>query len=259
MNNDLNTIDFTRTLPPPLRNDPDMLALARVIAAQLQITAGQIGNSVLYARMDQLDEETLDILAYDLHVDWYDYAYPLAVKRRTIQDSVRVHRQLGTKYAVETALGAVFPGSRVEEWFEYGGEPYRFRVVIGVTDTGVSAQRQQAVLERVRFYQNLRSHLEAVSYRMEKAAAVEVAAYPRLGQRLAVYPYLEEKLVARGNVAAGGCAQWTSRLAIHPYLTPELASRGGVFAGGCLQWTGRLAVVPGKRERQEEVKADGGA
>ena len=125
----------------------------------MQGTVRQIGKNIIYARIDELDEQTLDVLAYDLHVDWYDYSYPIEVKRQTIRDSVRVHRRLGTKYAVETALGAVFPGTRVQEWFEYGGEPYMFKVIIGATESGVSADRQAAVLERVRFYKNLRSHL----------------------------------------------------------------------------------------------------
>ena len=121
--NDLYSIDFTRSLPPALKNDPNMLALAQTIAEQLQATARQIKQNIIYARIDELDEQTLDILAYDLHVDWYDYSYPIEVKRRTIKDSVRVHRRLGTKYAVETALGAVFPGTKVQEWFEYEGQP----------------------------------------------------------------------------------------------------------------------------------------
>ena len=129
--NDIYSIDFTRSLPPVLKNDPKMIALARTIAEQLQVTARQIEKNIIYARIDELDEQTLDVLAYDLHVDWYDYSYPIEVKRQTIKDSVKVHRKLGTKYAVETALGAVYPGTKVQEWFEYGGKPYTFRVIIG--------------------------------------------------------------------------------------------------------------------------------
>lgn len=216
MNNDIYSIDFTRSLPPPLRNDPNMYALARAIAEELQATAKQIKKNIIYARIDELDEQTLDILAYDLHVDWYDYSYPLEVKRQTIKDSVKVHRKLGTKYAMETALGAVFPGTRVEEWFEYGGEPYMFKVIIGATETGISADRQAAVLERVRFYKNLRSHLEAISYRIEKEAVVQVAAYHKLGQRLEVYPYLARGISTSGGLFYAGFTQCARKLEIYP-------------------------------------------
>lgn len=159
-NEDFYSADFTNSLPPALKNDPDMMALAQTISAQLQTTAAEVRKNIIYARIDELDEATLDVLAYDLHVDWYDYSYPIEVKRRTIRDSIQVHRRLGTKYAVEKALGAVYPGTKVEEWFEYGGDPYKFRVVIGATEAGITAGRQAAVLDRVRFYKNLRSHLE---------------------------------------------------------------------------------------------------
>ena len=39
--NDIYSIDFTRSLPPVLKNDPKMIALARTIAEQLQVTAGR--------------------------------------------------------------------------------------------------------------------------------------------------------------------------------------------------------------------------
>lgn len=150
-NEDFYSADFTNSLPPALKNDPDMMALSQTISAQLQTTAAEIRKNIIYARIDELDEATLDVLAYDLHVDWYDYSYPIEVKRRTIRDSIQVHRRLGTKYAVEKALGAVYPGTKVEEWFEYGGDPYKFRVVIGATEAGITADRQAAVLDRVRF------------------------------------------------------------------------------------------------------------
>lgn len=216
MNDDLFTIDFTRSLPPALKNDENMLALARAISEQLQITARQIKTNVIYARIDELDEQTLDILAYDLHVDWYDYTYPVEVKRQTIKDSVKIHRKLGTKYAVETALGAVFPGTTVKEWFEYGGDPFMFKVIIGATTAGISADRQAAVLERVRFYKNLRSHLEAISYQIEKRATVQVAAVHSVGTRLEVYPYLARAMESSGGVFYAGFTQYARKLEIYP-------------------------------------------
>ena len=215
-NTDIYSIDFTRSLPPVLKDDPKMIALARTIAEQLQVTARQIEKNIIYARIDELDEQTLDVLAYDLHVDWYDYSYPIEVKRQTIRDSVRVHRRLGTKYAVETALGAVFPGTRVQEWFEYGGDPYKFRVVIGATEAGITAGRQAAVLDRVRFYKNLRSHLEAISYQIEKRTAVKVAAVHAIGQRVEVYPYLARNMESHGGFYCGGYTQYGRKLAVFP-------------------------------------------
>lgn len=72
-NEDFYSADFTNSLPPALKNDHDMMALAQTISAQLQTTAAEVRKNIIYARIDELDEATLDVLAYDLHVDWYDY------------------------------------------------------------------------------------------------------------------------------------------------------------------------------------------
>lgn len=243
-NSDIYSVDFTRSLPPTLKDDPEINALGRAIAEQLQITARKIRQNIIYARIDELDEQTLDILAYDLHVDWYDHSYPIEVKRQTIKDSVKIHRRLGTKYAVETALGAVFPGTRVEEWFEYDGDPYTFRVIINATENGVTAEQQAAVLERVIFYKNLRSHLEAVRFKVEKKTAVHVVGYHSIGTRLEVWPYLAEDIETSGALFVGGSLSLARRLEIRPFLTRNLKAEARSLIGGYTQYAQRLEIRP---------------
>ena len=192
--NDLYSVDFTRSLPPPLKNDPEMNALGRVIAEQLQITARQIPKNIIYARIDELDEQTLDILAYDLHVDWYDYGHPIAAKRAVIKDSVRVHKRLGTLYAVKTALGSVYPESEIEEWFDYGGEHHRFRVVLDVTHSRAPAD-YVSIKKAVHFYKRLSAQMENMIYqcRVDVEILTDSDKYQHLvgytGRRLAgTYP-----------------------------------------------------------------------
>ena len=253
-NSDIYSVDFTRSLPPTLKDDPEINALGRAIAEQLQITARQIRQNIIYARIDELDEQTLDILAYDLHVDWYDHSYPIEVKRQTIKDSVKIHRRLGTKYAVETALGAVFPGTRVEEWFEYNGDPYTFRVIINATENGVTAAQQAAVLERVIFYKNLRSHLEAVRFKVEKKTAVNVVGYHSVGTRLEVWPYLAEDIETSGTLFVGGSLSLARRLEIRPFLTRNLKAEARSLIGGYTQYAQRLEIRP---KLVEEITAEG--
>ena len=47
MNNTIYGIDLTRALPPTLKNDEDMLALARVIGAELQETGRLIRQNIV--------------------------------------------------------------------------------------------------------------------------------------------------------------------------------------------------------------------
>jgi len=129
MNNTVYDVDFTRALPAPLQNDENMLALGRAIAAELQENIKLSRRNIIYPRIDELEESLLDILANDLHIDWYDPDSPPETKREIIKNSVKVHKLMGTKYAVESVVAGYFGSGEVREWYEYGGEPHHFKVV----------------------------------------------------------------------------------------------------------------------------------
>ena len=57
--------------------------LAQVIADELIGLYNDTDLLRIYARIDELDEQLLDILAYDYKIDWWDKGLTLAEKRRT--------------------------------------------------------------------------------------------------------------------------------------------------------------------------------
>lgn len=162
-------------VPPALTRDTSMMALAASDAEALEARLAEIDRVRIISNIDGLDEDLLDILAHDFKVDWWDPEYTLEEKRRTLKDSWRVHKMLGTKAAVETAISAIYPNTKVVEWFEYGGEPYHFRLDINITDDSMDSAKQRRVLERVNFYKSLRSHNDGVTYFVEAAPAVAKA------------------------------------------------------------------------------------
>lgn len=168
-------------LPQSLKNDPRMLALAQAIAEQKRKAAAEIRAARFWTDIDSVPEQMLDVLAYDLKIDWWDESYSVEEKRQTIKDCFKIHKFKGTKYAVETAISAIYPETTVEEWFEYGGDPYTFRLTINATDVEVNTQQHRRVLERVNYYKNLRSHLERVKYTLYPATAQAVCASAFLG------------------------------------------------------------------------------
>lgn len=161
--NNLKDADFYATFPPALKKDEKMVALGRLIADELHQTVEQTKKNIIYANINELSESWLDVLAYDLHVDWYDYDYPIEAKRAIIRDSVRVHQKLGTKAAVEMALGGLHPKSEIEEWFDYGGKPYRFRIVLDTTESRVAADYDE-IIKTVDIYKRLTAHLDGLYY-----------------------------------------------------------------------------------------------
>lgn len=163
MSESIYTSDFSKYLPYPLQQDEKMTALAKAAAEELLKVSGLMDNVLIYSRIDELPEALVDVLAYDMHVDWYDYSYPLAAKRDLLKTSVMVHKKMGTKYSVEKALSALYPESEVEEWYEYGGEPGYFRIVCDVTDSRIVASYSD-IIRAVRLYKRLSAHMEEVAY-----------------------------------------------------------------------------------------------
>lgn len=161
--NDIFGVDFTAFLPEALKHDPKMIALATALAEQMMAAGGLVEDVLIYSRIDELPEELVDILAYDLHVDWYEYSYPLNIKRDILKNSVKVHKKMGTKYAIEKALGGLYPKSEVEEWFDYGGHPHHFRIVCDVTSERIMASYEQ-IVNAVKMYKRLSSRMEEVTY-----------------------------------------------------------------------------------------------
>lgn len=171
------------SLPVSLREDPKMVALAEAVSAALVRSREEIDRVSIYPSIDQLDEALLDILAHDFKVDWWDGDYSPEEKRRTLKSSWQVHKILGTKAAVEIAIRAVYPAAQVKEWFEYGGEPYHFKLNINIANDGADTQKQRRVLNRLEYCKNLRSHLDGITYSAQGAPARAHAGGAFLGSR----------------------------------------------------------------------------
>ncbi len=158
---DLKEADFFSTFPATLRQDEKMYAIGKLISEELHITANEAEKNIIYAKTDSLPETLLDILAYDLHIDWYDYNCPKDIKKELIKSGIKVHQKLGTKCAVQTVLQDIYKTSKIEEWFEYNGRPFYFRPVIGIE---AGQEEVNVFLKYLKLVKNARSWLDAIVY-----------------------------------------------------------------------------------------------
>lgn len=229
--------DYSECLPEALKKDPKMVALANATAATLLDTSGIIDNVLIYSRFDELPEELVDILAYDLHVDWYDYNYPLEAKRDLVKNSVKVHKKMGTKYAIETALGSLFPESEVEEWFQYEGEPGHFHIVLDVTNQRITAD-YAAIIRAVKMYKRLSAHMDELTYQGQVHGVIythgEYFRYKTpLTGRLNAGTYPQRNTKSWDRRCNLYCGNGSSRLHIHGTSSRHKAiQKHGIFTAG---------------------------
>lgn len=124
----LSTLEFIRLLPAFMRDDAAVRGLAAGLDEIIPGLAQSLSRLTTWDRIDELSEDELDDLAWELNILWYDKAAGIDAKREIIKSSDEVYRHLGTKWAVENVINSYFGEGYLKEWFEYNGEPGHFRV-----------------------------------------------------------------------------------------------------------------------------------
>lgn len=116
----------------------------------------------VWCDIGNVDEKYLDYLAADSRALFYHSDLAPDVKRELIIHSPYWYMKLGTLTALEEMVTTVFGEGKVEEWFQYGGEPYHFR--IRVTNANVSSSQNRMFKEMLRGVKRLSTQLEAIDY-----------------------------------------------------------------------------------------------
>ncbi len=223
--------NFLSAFPIALRETPELMALAAASAETLEKRAAETGRARIYPDAASLPEDLLDILAIDFKIDWWDPNYSLEEKQRIFRDSWYVHKHLGTKAAVTTALRAVYPKAVVEEWFDYGGEPYHFKLKIDLSGETSDAARPWRALERVNFYKSLRSHIDAFEFTMNAPpVTLHVGGGAGRGSKIGV-PRKPDTHDFRAEVHTGG-SFWTDAQIGVPLREETHDFQAEVHAGG---------------------------
>lgn len=125
----LQEAEILKLLPAWMRDDGSVKGLAEGTDEVTRALAARIKLMSRWNQIDQLDEQTLDEMAWELNIQWYDSTAPIAVKRAVIRSSDRVYAKLGTPYAVEQIVADYFGTGEVREWYQYGGQPHHFKVL----------------------------------------------------------------------------------------------------------------------------------
>ncbi len=151
-------------LPVTIKTE-EITAVCRALDKQLMEISKRLIENIILPRIDELPENTVDLLAWQFHVDFYEpLGLDLEKKRELVKNAVVQHKEKGTKRAVEQLVKTVFfDDFKVVEWFTYGGRPYYFRIVIenGSVKTN---EEYNLLIQAIDSAKNIRSHLEKIIY-----------------------------------------------------------------------------------------------
>ena len=124
----LSTLEFLRLLPAFMRENLAVIGLSHGVGLIVPELSNSIQRLTTWDHINELTEDELDALAWELNILWYDKGANLDTKRDLVKNSDKVYRRLGTKWAVENVIQSYFGDGYIREWFEYEGEPGYFRV-----------------------------------------------------------------------------------------------------------------------------------
>lgn len=112
---------------------------------------------------NEAPKNILPWLAWAVSADDWSDNWSEQVRRNIIKASIEVHKKKGTIGALKKALEAFnYNNVKVEEWFEYGAEPYLFRVFFDITEPGFDDSFLSEAQKIVENTKNARSHLESI-------------------------------------------------------------------------------------------------
>ena len=130
--------------------DENVKAILKAITPEgLQISE-RIIQTIIYSRIDELPEDVINLLAHQFHVDFYDLAATLDMKRKAVKDSLVWHMHKGTEWAILKALGMIGIEGEFLHWKDTGDEPYSFRIKAKITGDYYRTQGKDKIIASIR-------------------------------------------------------------------------------------------------------------
>ncbi|TKI50664.1 phage tail protein I [Lysinibacillus tabacifolii] len=210
------TSDILKLLPYSLRQDPVLEAIAEAAEIQLKQTYQEAEVVSNLVNIDEMPGELLDLLAFEKHVDFYQANLPIDQKRNLVKSSISLHRKKGTPAAIQQVFNKLALDSKLKEWFQYGGEPYYFKIEVNIKDKSVSQKTLNSLIMMINEYKNIRSHLEKIEVFFTTNGKTQVGACSIFGEDISVFPWQITNIDTKGIYRFGLGQQFFDTTTIFP-------------------------------------------
>ncbi len=175
----LKSSQISQILPEYFSMSPNTQALSYALYCAVDKFIKYCRDISVFSVIDTASDYVLDILAAELDTQYYEETLPIHTKRQLIKNTLNWYMKIGTPAAVEELVRTVFGEGKVEEWFQYGGQPYTFRIITNANPSPEAIKKFEKIIMKVK---NIRSHLDCVSYsrKQETTVYVGIASKPRV-------------------------------------------------------------------------------
>jgi phage tail P2-like protein len=178
---DLSSFRLIDLLPESLKSDKEVVCMAEALTEVFRVIIDKIN---LLDPTKEIDERFIDLIAWEEHVDFYDNTLPVEKKKELIEKAEFLHKHKGTPAAVEELITTIFGEGKVVEWFEYGGQPYRFKVV--TSNPSVTLEKAEQFIRALDSVKRKSARLEKVEVTQTEDMSIYYAGVLHVGDKLEI-------------------------------------------------------------------------
>ena len=201
-----------------------------------------IAEVLIYPAIDMLGSELINTLAIQMHCDFYDDTLPLAVRRNLVKNSIAWHRIKGTPAAVEQMIQTVYQTGVVEEWFDYGGEPFFFKVNLG--DSQITTQKIKNLIKMINVSKNVRSWLEVLRFSKSIDITRYLGCFADVHKKYEIIPGIVQGGDISSSIFIGGHNEIHHSADVRVQHVSGAEAQGNILMGGNLSGYGKVELLP---------------
>ena len=230
-----------KNLPQSLDKE-NVQEVAKVVDDTLLSFDKTIAEVLIYPAIDMLGSELINTLAIQMHCDFYDDTLPLAVRRNLVKNSIAWHRIKGTPAAVEQMIQTVYQTGVVEEWFDYGGEPFFFKVNLG--DSQITTQKIKNLIKMINASKNVRSWLEVLRFSKSIDIIRYLGCFADVHKKYEIIPGIVQGGDISSSIFIGGHNEIHHSADVRVQHVSGAEAQGNILLGGNLSEYGKVELLP---------------
>ncbi len=153
-----------KLLPDILRKDKRLKAFAELEDKNFKEVSAKLPYLFVY-KLENLSDSELEELAWQFDIskiEW-ELATDRKQKEELIKNNILLKAKRGTPWAIKRVLELLGLKGQLQEWFEYDGKPYHFKLNIFSKNKYISPQTEDKLIQLINQYKNERSHIEKIS------------------------------------------------------------------------------------------------
>lgn len=239
--NNIENYFIHKNLPQSLDKE-NVQEVAKVVDDTLLSFDKTIAEVLIYPAIDMLGSELINTLAIQMHCDFYDDTLPLAVRRNLVKNSIAWHRIKGTPAAVEQMIQTVYQTGVVEEWFDYGGEPFFFKVNLG--DSQITTQKIKNLIKMINVSKNVRSWLEVLRFSKSIDITRYLGCFADVHKKYEIIPGIVQGGDISSSIFIGGHNEIHHSADVRVQHVSGAEAQGNILLGGNLSGYGKVELMP---------------